>query len=143
MPFFSVIIPNYNHALFLPQRIESVLNQTFTDFEIILLDDHSSDNSREIIGEYRSNKKISHILFNEQNSNSLLLQWKKGIELAKGEWIWIAESDDLADPGFLEECINSIHNHSTVGLWYSDSNILDNTAQKITSSFSKRFSMLR
>ena len=116
MPFFSVIIPNYNHALFLRQRIDSVLNQTYTDFEIILLDDHSPDNSREIMEEYRSNKKISHIVLNEKNSNSLLLQWKKGIALAKGDWIWIAESDDIADPGFLEECANNILDHPTVGL---------------------------
>lgn len=138
MPFFSVIIPNYNHALFLRERIDSVLNQTYTDFEIIILDDHSTDNSRQIIEEYRSNNKVSHILLNEKNSNSLLLQWKKGVELAKGDWIWIAESDDIADPAFLEKCINSIHNQSTAGLWYSDSNILNDTNQEITSRFSER-----
>lgn len=138
MSFFSVIIPNYNHARFLRERIDSVLNQTYTDFEIILLDDHSSDNSREIIEEYRSNKKITHIIFNENNSGSLLTQWNKGIGLATGNWIWIAESDDIADPYFLEECANNIPNHPTAGLWYSDSNILNETTKKITSRFSER-----
>ena len=138
MPFFSVIIPNYNHAPFLRQRIDSVLNQTYTNFEIILLDDYSTDNSREIIEEYRSDNKVSHIILNEKNSNSLLLQWKKGIELAKGDWIWIAESDDIADSRFLEECANDIQNHPTAGFWYSDSNVLNDLTREIISRFSER-----
>jgi len=138
MPFFSVIIPNYNHAPFLQQRIDSVLNQTYTDFEIIFLDDHSSDNSMEIIESYRSNKKISHIVFNDKNSGSLLTQWNKGIRLAKGNWIWIAESDDIADPHFLEECSNSLNDHPSARLFYCDSNILDDTTQQITRKFSDR-----
>lgn len=138
MPFFSVIIPNYNHVRFLRERINSVLNQTYTDFEIILLDDHSSDNSREIAEEYRPNEKISHIVFNEKNSGSLLTQWNKGIGLATGDWIWIAESDDIADPYFLEECAANISGHPEAGLFYCDSKILDETAQKVTSVFSQR-----
>jgi len=138
MPFFSVIIPNYNHASFLRQRIDSVLNQTYTDFEVIILDDHSADNSREIIELYRANKKISHIVFNERNSGSLLTQWNRGIGLANGTWIWIAESDDIADPDFLEECANNINSHPEVGLLYCDSKILDETTQQITRRFSDR-----
>lgn len=106
----SVIIPNYNHAPYLKKRIDSVLDQTFQDFEIIILDDYSTDNSKEIIETYRSNEKISHIIFNDVNSGSTFKQWKKGVELAKGEYIWIAESDDWAESTFLEKlmrvCIN-------------------------------------
>lgn len=138
MLIFSIIIPNYNHANFLQQRIKSILQQSMQDFEIIILDDASTDNSREIIEGYRSNNKITHIVLNEKNSNSLLAQWKKGIELAKGDWIWIAESDDIANRGFLEQCVNDIQKHQTAGLWYSDSNVLDETTQKITSRFSER-----
>ncbi|MGZ8558850.1 MAG: glycosyltransferase family 2 protein [Chitinophagaceae bacterium] len=138
MAFFSVIIPNFNHASFLRQRVDSVLNQTITDFEVILLDDHSSDNSQEIIEEYRSNKKITHIVFNEQNSESLLDQWSKGVGLASGEWIWIAESDDIADPYFLEECVNTMNKHPGAGLVYCDSKIMEETTGEITGSFSKR-----
>lgn len=104
--FFSVIIPNYNHAAFLKQRIESVLDQTYKNFEIIILDDCSTDESRDIIESYRSVKAISKIEFNAQNSGSTFKQWQKGISLAKGDYIWIAESDDFCTPVFLERIVS-------------------------------------
>ena len=99
----SVIIPNYNHALYLDERIQSVLNQTYQDFEVIVLDDCSTDNSLEIINKYRNNPHISQIVVNEQNCGSPFKQWHKGFELAKGDIIWIAESDDYCEPTFLEK----------------------------------------
>ena len=91
MPKVSVIIPNYNHAQFLEQRVESVLNQTFQDFEIIFLDDASTDNSKEVFSKYSNHPKISHVIFNETNSGSPFKQWNKGFGLSTGEYIWIAE----------------------------------------------------
>lgn len=102
MPTVSVIVPNYNHAPFLRQRIDSILGQTYQDFELILLDDCSTDGSREVMEQYRSNPHVSHIVYSESNSGSAFRQWDKGIALARGEWIWMAESDDYADPSFLE-----------------------------------------
>lgn len=102
MPKISVIVPNFNHARFLEQRIDSILNQTFQDFELILLDDCSTDESRDILLSYKDNTHVSQIVFNEKNSGSPFKQWDKGIRLAKGEWIWIAESDDWAENTFLE-----------------------------------------
>jgi len=101
-PLVSVIIPNYNHAPFLKQRIDSVINQTYRNFEVILLDDCSTDSSRKIIDSYRGHEKISHIEYNTKNSGSTFKQWEKGIKIAQGDWIWIAESDDVAEPIFLE-----------------------------------------
>ncbi len=98
----SIIIPNYNHSRYLRKRIDSVLTQTYQDFELIILDDKSTDNSKDVIEEYRSNSQISHIIYNEKNSGSTFKQWNKGVALAKGEYIWIAESDDIADPTLLE-----------------------------------------
>lgn len=108
MPTVSVIIPNFNHAAFLKQRIDSVLNQTYQDFEVIILDDASTDNSRSIIEAYRQNLKISHIILNESNSGSTFMQWKTGIELAKGKYIWIAESDDYNENSFLEIAVSRL-----------------------------------
>jgi glycosyltransferase involved in cell wall biosynthesis len=102
MPKVSIIVPNYNHARYLEQRIDSILNQTFEDYELILLDDCSTDNSREIIERYRSHPKVSEIIYNETNSGTSYKQWYKGISYAKGELIWIAESDDWCDNRFLE-----------------------------------------
>lgn len=97
----SVIIPNYNHATYLVERIESVLGQTYEPIELIILDDCSSDNSREVIDRYRGDAKVTAIVFNTENSGTTFKQWKKGIELARGEWIWIAESDDWCEPTLL------------------------------------------
>ena len=108
MPKISIIVPNYNHSSFLNERLDSIFNQTFQDFEVILLDDKSTDNSTEILRHYTQNEKVSHFIINKKNSGSPFKQWKKGIELAKGEFIWIAESDDTCDLNFLEEQIKAL-----------------------------------
>lgn len=120
----SVILPTYNHAPYLEQRIDSILNQTYKDFELIILDDCSPDNSRNIIESYRNDPHISHIVYNETNSGSTFKQWKKGIQLAKGEYIWIAESDDYADITFLEKTMDSIYKYNSV-LCFSQTTIVD------------------
>ena len=104
MPSVSVIVPNYNHAHFLRRRIESVLGQTFQDFDLILLDDCSTDESRSILMEYANDPRV-RIEFNEVNSGSTFKQWNKGVRLARGEYIWIAESDDYADERLLERLV--------------------------------------
>ncbi|WP_312352083.1 glycosyltransferase family 2 protein [Sphingobacterium multivorum] len=114
----SVIIPNYNHKVYLEQRINSVLNQTFQEFEVIILDDCSNDDSKAIIENYRANEKVTHIIYNESNSGSTFKQWKKGISLAKGEWIWIAESDDFADSKFLEITMDKANTHNDLSIIY-------------------------
>src|SRR5476649_961009 len=99
----SVIIPNYNHEPYLEQRINSVLNQTYKNIEVIILDDNSTDSSRQVIERYRADTQIKHIVYNHTNSGSPFIQWKKGIDLAKGKYIWMAESDDYSDLTFLEK----------------------------------------
>ena len=121
----SVIIPNYNHALFLKQRIDSVLNQTYQNFEIIILDDCSSDNSREVIEGYRNHIKVKHIVFNETNSGSTFKQWQKGLELAQGEYIWIAESDDYTEQNFLETLMSPFLTKHNIILSYCQSMMVD------------------
>lgn len=125
---FSVILPNYNHAAFLKERIESVLNQTCQDFELIILDDCSTDNSKEIIESYRQHPKVSHIIYAEQNSGSPFGQWKKGMELAQYDWVWIAESDDIAMPRFLETAASQIAATENTGLYFCNS-IVEITGQ--------------
>lgn len=96
--------------MFLEQRISSVLNQTYQNYELIIMDDCSPDNglSKAVIERYRNNKHVSQIIYNEKNSGCTFLQWKKGIEMAKGDWIWIAESDDYCEPNFLEMLVKNI-----------------------------------
>ena len=104
-PFVSVIIPNYNHAQFLNQRIDSILHQTYPNYEVIILDDMSTDNSIDVIRQYQNSDHISHVVINKENSGSPFKQWKKGFDLAKGELIWIAESDDTCKDTLLETLV--------------------------------------
>ncbi len=120
----SVIIPNYNHSSFLEERINSVLNQTYTDFEVLILDDCSTDSSRAVIEPFRRHSKIAQIVYNEANSGSTFLQWIRGIDLAKGDFIWIAESDDLCSDLFLERCIGFLMNKDCA-LSFTRSRIID------------------
>ena len=114
----SAIIPNYCHAQYLDQRIQSVLDQTYQTFEVIILDDCSPDGgaSKAVIEKYRENPHISQIVYNDVNSGSTFKQWNKGIRLAKGELIWIAESDDYCEPTFLERIVPMLANDSTCSL---------------------------
>lgn len=120
-PLVSVIIPNYNHARYLGERLESVLNQTYRHFEVIVLDDCSTDNSRDVIATYRDNPRLSQIVCNEKNSGRVFVQWEKGIRLAKGELVWIAESDDKCEPRFLETLVACFQQHPELSLAFSKS----------------------
>jgi len=131
MPTVSVIVPNYNHAPYLKQRIDSILGQTYQDFELILLDDCSTDNSCDIMEHYRNDPHVSHIVYGESNSGSAFRQWDKGIALAKGEWIWVAESDDYAEPTFLECLLKEVGKVPDCALAYSATYWVDQQGQKL------------
>lgn len=129
----SVIVPNYCHAKYLDQRIQSILAQTYQEFELIILDDHSMDEgaSREVIEKYRGNKHLSEIVYNEENSGSPFKQWGKGISLAKGELIWIAESDDFCEPWLLERLVKEFDRDDQLTLAYSLSQTVDSSGEII------------
>lgn len=138
-PLVSVVIPNYNHAPFLRERIDSVINQTYPNMEIIILDDKSTDNSKEIIESYRANPQISHIVYNEVNSGSTFHQWQKGLSLANGEWIWIAESDDVAHPDFLARLIAGCLSDTNVVLAFSALSLIDSNSDSLHITMQKTY----
>ncbi|ADV42573.1 glycosyltransferase [Bacteroides helcogenes] len=125
MPKVSVIVPNYNHALYLNKRIDTVLAQSYRDFEVIILDDCSSDNSRDIIERYKNEEKVSAVVYNEVNGGNVFAQWDKGISMAKGDFIWIAESDDYADSHFLSATVAQIEQRKDIMLVFSASYLVD------------------
>lgn len=131
----SVIIPNYNYQNFIIERIDSVLRQTYPIYELIILDDNSPDNSVEIIKE--KIKEIKNIkvklLVNQKNSGCVFKQWKKGISEVSGDYFWIAEADDSADPRFLEECMKAFEDRNVV-LSYSESARMDENNIIITNN---------
>lgn len=134
MPKVSVIVPNYNHCQFLNKRLESILNQTYQDFELIILDDCSADQSRQVIAAYANHPRVSQIVYNSENSGSTFFQWNKGVELATGELIWIAESDDSAEPTLLDSLVQPFEKHDNLVLAYCQSNRM-NDKDEITGSW--------
>lgn len=125
MPLVSVIVPNYNHAPYLEERINSILGQSFQDFEVILLDDCSTDGSRRILERFASHNERIRFVPNQTNSGSPFAQWNKGVELAQGAFIWIAESDDAAEPELLEENVRMLQENPTVGLAFCQSKLVN------------------
>ena len=123
MPKVSVVVPNYNHEAYLPQRLESILNQTFQDFELILLDDCSTDGSRDVLERYRNHPKVNAVVYNNANSGSPFKQWDRGIAMAKGDWVWIAESDDFADSDFLSTLLDAAERVDGCVLAYCESTV--------------------
>lgn len=103
-PAISAIIPNYNHARFLEERVRSILDQKLGVSELIILDDASTDNSKDVIQKIASALPFPvTTVFNETNSGSIFSQWNKGLNLAQNELVWICESDDSCDSNFLQE----------------------------------------
>jgi len=130
--FVSIVVPNYNHSKFLSQRIDSILSQTYRNFELIILDDCSNDNSVEVINRYAKHEKVSHVVINEQNSGSTFIQWQKGFSLAKGEMIWIAESDDYCDPDFLQTMVNCFFENKKLAFAYCTSTLVDANSKPLS-----------
>ena len=122
----SVVIPNYNYESFLEERIDSILFQTYPVYEIIILDDCSTDHSIDLI-----NKKIAEnssvnmrLIKNKKNSGSVFNQWQKGFKESKGDYVWIAEADDSSNPKFLEEAMRGFDNKNVV-ISYCESKRID------------------
>lgn len=119
----SVVIPNYNYERFLFQRLYSILNQNYKLYEIIILDDKSSDNSVDLINslEKKLNKYVNiKVLINEINSGSAFKQWQKGFEMAKGDYVWIAEADDYCDKHLISNLVKPILKNQNIIISYSD-----------------------
>ncbi|MCK9299999.1 MAG: glycosyltransferase family 2 protein [Bacteroidales bacterium] len=115
----SIITPCYNSVDFIPQAIDSVIAQTYTDWEMIVVDDNSRDNSAEIIQEYcRKDSRIRYIQ-TERPSGSPTLPRNIGLEHARGRFIAFLDSDDVWLPGKLEEQL-SLFQEDKVAIVYSD-----------------------
>lgn len=121
----SVIVPNYNYHGYLEARIASILNQTHPIFELIVLDDGSTDDSvaeiERVAGAFRRELVL---IENPVNSGNVFAQWAKGVAMAKGDLVWLAEADDLADPAFLDE-LAAFFARRDMALAFSDSSTVD------------------
>jgi glycosyltransferase involved in cell wall biosynthesis len=135
MPKVSVVIPNYNYAQYLPQRIASILSQSCPVWEIIFLDDASSDDSVSVARQLLQNCSIGYrIIVNDENSGSVFAQWRKGVELAEGDVVWIAEADDWAARDFVKTA-GAAFADADVAVSYTQSNQVSGTGEILSASY--------
>jgi glycosyltransferase involved in cell wall biosynthesis/SAM-dependent methyltransferase len=130
-PLVSVIVPNYNHAPFLSRRLESIAAQGIQNMEIILLDDASTDGSREILSAFASTHPRTRLVLNAANSGSTFKQWRKGLEMARGHFVWIAESDDCAEPGLVAALVHKLQRDPDAVIAYSQSQMIDDSDRNL------------
>ena len=142
----SAVIPNYNYEDFLYQRIYSILNQKVKVTELIILDDCSKDNSRELIKEI-CNKLKQYIdiryVFNETNSGSAFKQWKKGFDEATGDYVWICEADDYCDKNFLKNIVKPIIKKENIMISYSDTAFINKDGDIIVRTIKPEIDLLK
>lgn len=108
-PLISIIVPVYNTGEYLSRCLDSILNQTYKNIEVIIIDDGSTDDSLKIIREYA--KRNSAIKYFTQNNSGQATARNKGIKYADGEYIMFVDSDDYVSNDFCEVAYNSIHNN--------------------------------
>ena len=122
VPLVSVIVASYNHSRYLRQCINSVLGQIFGDFELLIIDDRSTDNSLEVARSY--NDPRIRVLLNEQNIGTYATE-NKGLDMATGEYAAILNSDDYWDPRKLERQMALLREHPEASFSYTLGEVVD------------------
>lgn len=123
----TAVIPNYNYARYLVERMDSIVFQTYPVEKIVIIDDCSTDNSVEVIENYIKGRKTDIpivLVQNQENSGSVFAQWKKAFQLAKSEYVWIAEADDSCNERFLETVMKGFDDKEVV-ISYCESLTID------------------
>ena len=111
----SIVVPNYNYEQYMRSRLTSIFDQTYPIFETLVLDDCSKDNSIAVIGDVAKDAvRVIELIENETNSGSVFHQWKKGMKASRGDYIWIAEADDLAEPEFIARSLETFSDNTAL-----------------------------
>jgi glycosyltransferase involved in cell wall biosynthesis len=122
----SVAIPSFNYAHYMPGRLQSIFQQSHPVREILVLDDCSHDDSVSVAESVAGNAgREVRVIVNERNSGSVFVQWRRAAELAQGDFVWIAEADDLSDPEFLAKTAALFGNDPHMVMAFSDSRTVD------------------
>lgn len=136
----SVIVPNYNYGKYLRKRLLSILKQTYPIHELIVLDDASTDGSaemaRSMVLDLNAQNPNLNVRFvgNKKNSGKAMLAWRQGLGLVTGDYVWIAEVDDLCSRRFLEEVMKGFEDPEVV-LSYSESMIINGMGVMMAPNF--------
>jgi glycosyltransferase involved in cell wall biosynthesis len=123
MPTVSVIIPTYNRAIMVKDAIQSVLDQTYSDYEIIVVDDGSTDNTSQVINELRSHSEKVHYIYQENKGRSAARNI--GVRAARGNYIAFLDSDDIFLPEKLSLQVMALESNRDFGMVYSHALLMD------------------
>jgi hypothetical protein len=136
----SVAVLSFNYAHYLRQRLDSVLSQSHPVREVIVLDDASTDGSVECARSVAiaAGRQIE-IVVAARNSGSPFHQWRSAAEKARGEWLWIAEADDAAEPGFLGSLAGLLATCPDAVLGFTDSRMIDEKGTPVGSSYAEYY----
>ncbi|MDQ0969217.1 glycosyltransferase involved in cell wall biosynthesis [Flavobacterium sp. W4I14] len=137
LPLVSVVFTSYNHAEYLKQAIESIISQTFTDFEFIIVDDCSTDGSIEILNQYKNDSRVKLNLL-EKNTGSYVKASHFGALKAVGKYILFAQCDDYAAPNQLQRLVDQMEANPNVGVVFSRSTLVDEHGKVISDDYSIR-----
>ncbi|WP_341880160.1 glycosyltransferase [Synechococcus sp. UW140] len=129
-PLFSVVIPTYNHGKYLCRCLQSVLDQTYTNWEAIVVDNHSTDDTEDVVNSF-TDERFTYVKVH--NNGIIAVSRNVGIKAAKGEWIAFLDSDDWWTSNKLNVCLNYINN--TVDLLYHDLVIVSNHSWPFINKF--------
>ena len=129
-PCLSIGLPIYNGEQFLPETLDSILAQTFTDFELIICDNGSTDNTPKICQEYAERDRRIRYYWNEKNIGAAP-NYNRVFELSKGKYFKWSAHDDLIAPEFLEKCISLLEEKPEIVLCFPKTNIIDENGQII------------
>ncbi len=126
MPKVSIILTSYNHEKYISAAIESALNQTFSDFELLIFDDGSTDNSHKIIKSF-TDPRIKSFL-NEKNTGAVQML-QEGVKISKGEYIAIHHSDDIWEVDKLEKQINFLEDNPEYAACFTQAKFIDESGE--------------
>jgi glycosyltransferase involved in cell wall biosynthesis len=131
LPGLSVVVPNYNHARYLPECLESLLQQSVQPLEIIVIDDCSTDNSIAVLEDFCRNNPRVTFCRNEKNLG-VLATLNKGAQMARGEYVVFPGADDRVLPGYFEKALSLLARHPQAGLCFFDPGSFDHVTGVIS-----------
>lgn len=135
-PKISVVLTSYNHKEYIGKAISSILNQSFKDFELIIVDDASTDGSQDIIKEFKDSR--IKLFLKKENSGNYVFSTNYGAQQAKGDYLLFAQCDDFADNSQLEILYRNALSNPLAGVIYSSSNLIDEKDSIIVNDYDLR-----
>lgn len=137
-PKISVVMTSYNHHEYVGIAIESIIHQTFSDFELIIVDDNSTDGSQNIIREYESKDTRIKATYRTENFGNYVLSTNYGASLASGDYLVFTQCDDYAEPMQLEMLYGARKNNPGCGVVFSISKMIDEKGELLNYDYNLR-----